>query len=340
MAIERLAADRESPAWSHPAGVHYRRRAVAGLKVGALFAGQGSQYVDMGLTTVLNNPLVGTAFDEANAAFAGAERTLAEVVYPPASFDGETRADRESVLRRTEYAQPGIGALSAGQYRFLTALGLECAAFLGHSFGELTALWAAGSLGDDAFFALARARGQAMESPPGEVDAGTMLAVEAGPEAVAELLRDHPEVSICNHNAPDQVVVGGATLAVVEVAATCKRRGIEARPLPVAAAFHTERVGHAVAAFREALAEVDVRAPRAPSSPTPPAPRTATTSRPTATPWPSNCAGRSSSWPGCARCATPGATSWSSSALGRPSPASPPAPWARTPRRGRTRDPV
>ncbi|GAA2402382.1 hypothetical protein GCM10010191_07310 [Actinomadura vinacea] len=265
LAVERLTADLDAPAWTHPAGVHYRRTALPDPRIGALFAGQGSQYVDMGRTTVLNNPLVGGAFDEANAAFADGGRTLAEVVFPPASFDGETPAEREEALRRTSLAQPAIGALAAGQFRFLTALGLTCSAYAGHSFGELTALWAAGSLDDAAYFSLARARGLAMEPPqePG-FDAGTMLAVPASRETVLDLLSEHPEVALCNHNAPDQVVVGGLTAAVAAVAAECERRGIDAKPLPVAAAFHTDRVEHAVEAFREALSGVDVRAPESP----------------------------------------------------------------------------
>ncbi|PPK64903.1 type I polyketide synthase [Actinokineospora auranticolor] len=249
--------------WTHPSGVYYRRRALPVVKVGALFAGQGSQYVDMGLSAVLNNPLLGGAFDEANAVFESGQ-LLSEVVYPAASFDGTTDADRELALRRTEYAQPAIGALSAGQFRFLAELGLECAGFLGHSFGELTALWAAGSLADADFFRLARARGLAMAPPSADFDAGAMVAVDATREAVEEILADHPEVSVCNHNAPDQVVVGGATIAVADFVAACKTRGVTAKVLPVAAAFHTSHVGHAVEVFRADLSDVDLTVPSGP----------------------------------------------------------------------------
>ena len=245
----------------HPRGIHYRRRALPQLKVGALFAGQGSQYVDMGLRAACDLPPVGAAFDAANAAFPDGD--LAPVVFPPPTF-GEAAdhaaADHETALRRTEYAQPAIGALAVGQFRVLRELGLECSAFLGHSFGELIALWAAGALGDEDVVRLARARGVAMAPPADrpDYDPGAMAAVAAGRAEVETLLAAHPGVTVCNDNAPDQVVIGGPTAAV---AAAVDTLGSRARLLPVAAAFHTEAVGHAVESFRGALADVQIGRP-------------------------------------------------------------------------------
>ncbi|MET7995423.1 SDR family NAD(P)-dependent oxidoreductase [Amycolatopsis sp. NPDC005232] len=262
LAVAELAEARDE--FAHPKSVFFRRRAMADLKIGALFAGQGSQYVDMGLTAVLNNPAVATAFDEANGVFAGSPRPLANVVFPPPVFDPEARTEQEATLRRTDYAQPAIAALSAGQYRFLTERGLECAGFLGHSFGELTALWAAGSLADADFFTLSKARGDAMAVAAGAGDTGTMAAVQASREDVTALLAGHPDVSVCNHNAPDQVVVGGGTAAVGEFAAACRAQGLTVRELPVAGAFHTRYVAHAVEPFREVVANTFVGEPRLP----------------------------------------------------------------------------
>ena len=264
LAAGRITATPDAGQWSHPKGVYYRRRARGDLNVGALFAGQGSQYLDMGLEAALNIPTVAGAFDEANASFAGAETRLASVVFPPSLFDPELRQAQEATLRRTEYAQPAIGALSAGQFRFLRELGLQCASFLGHSFGELTALWAAGSLADADYFRLAAARGAAMAPAPGTADPGAMAAITAGREQVTEILMKISDVVVCNHNAPDQVVVGGGTAAVEAVVSACERQGFTARMLAVSGAFHTEYVGHAVEAFRTAIDSVRIGAPGAP----------------------------------------------------------------------------
>ena len=261
----KILADPEAGSWSSPRGVFYRRAALADLRVGALFAGQGSQYLNMGLEAALNVPPVGEAFDDANAVFAGQDTRLAKVVFPHPVFDPEQRQEQEAMLRQTQYAQPAIGALSAGQFRFLRELGLECVSFAGHSFGELTALWAAGSLTDEEYFRLTAARGAAMAAQPGDEDPGAMAAITADRERVTEILAQAGgDVTVCNHNAPDQVVVGGGTAAVEAVVSACAEQGITARLLPVSAAFHTSYVAHATEDFRTAVSAARIGAPSAP----------------------------------------------------------------------------
>ncbi|MDA3648383.1 acyltransferase domain-containing protein [Saccharopolyspora indica] len=264
LAAEQLAGALEAEHWTHPRGVFYRQRALPDLKIGALFAGQGSQYLDMGLEAALSNPAVGAAFDAANASFDGASTRLAQVVYPPTLLDPELRQEQEAALRKTEYAQPAIGALSVGQFRHLSSLGLECAGFLGHSFGELTALWASGAIADADFFRLARARGESMAPPAADADSGAMAAVQAGRAQVGELLADFPGVVVCNINAPDQVVVGGPTAQVEAFVVASAKQGMPSRLLSVAAAFHTSHVAHAVEKFRPAVESVRIGEPAAP----------------------------------------------------------------------------
>ncbi|MFC9763288.1 SDR family NAD(P)-dependent oxidoreductase [Rhodococcus jostii] len=263
LAADQLTKNPDAEAWNHPEGIFYRASAQPDLRIGALFSGQGSQYVDMGTAAALANPLLADTFDRANAAFAGEPQRLGAVVFPPPVFDDNDRDAQETLLRRTEFAQPAIGALSAGQFRALTELGFTADGYLGHSFGELTALWAAGSLTTDDFFALARARGQAMAPQPG-AETGTMLAVAATRDDVDALITSLDDVWVCNHNAPDQIVVGGGTEAVAAFARTCADRGVATRALPVSAAFHTPYVGHAVTAFEPAVAEVRIGEPAAP----------------------------------------------------------------------------
>ncbi|WP_018331312.1 type I polyketide synthase [Actinomycetospora chiangmaiensis] len=256
----RALAD-DAAEWSHPRGIWFRRRPLADRRVAAVFAGQGSQYLDMGLDAALNDPAVADALDVADAAVPG----LGATIFPPPVFDAAQRREQEAALRATASAQPAIGALSAGQFRSLSQRGLTVSAALGHSFGELTALWAAGSLTDTDFFTLARARGAAM-APTGSGDPGTMAAVSASRDRVEALIADAglDDVAVCNHNASEQVVVGGGTEQVERFVARCGEQGIGAKALPVAAAFHTAHVAHAVAPFREAVAAVEIAEPRVP----------------------------------------------------------------------------
>ncbi|WP_216311735.1 type I polyketide synthase, partial [Streptomyces nanshensis] len=263
-ARERIAADPDAERWSDPRGVHYRRRAADGVRVGALFAGQGAQYLNMGLDAALNVPPVALAFDEANLCLDETRPTLADAVFPPPVHDSALRRAQEETVHRTEYAQPAIGALSVGQFRFLSELGLRAEAFLGHSFGELTALWASGALPAQDYFRLAAARGAAMAPAEGTADAGAMAAVTASRERVEEILTDVPDVVVCNHNAPEQVVVGGGSAAIDLLLEVCARERIGARRLTVSGAFHTKYVGHAVESFRTALDSVRIGEPQAP----------------------------------------------------------------------------
>ncbi|MFC9436943.1 beta-ketoacyl synthase N-terminal-like domain-containing protein [Nocardia sp. NPDC057030] len=263
LAVDELVRRPDAAAWDHPEGVYFRSAALPDRKVGALFAGQGSQYVDMGLDAALNNPAVGAAFDAANVAFTGAPVRVSSVVFPPPAFDDETAQEQETVLRRTEFAQPAIGALAAGQFQVLAGYGFRADGYLGHSFGELTALWASGAIGTAEFFELARARGVAMTPEPG-VEAGTMVSLGATREVAEELLDGIDDVWICNHNAPDQVVIGGGVEGVAAVVARSAERDVRTRELPVSGAFHTPYVGHAVAEFAKATAAVPIGVPDAP----------------------------------------------------------------------------
>ncbi len=81
LALGELRARPDSEDWAHPRGVYFRRTARPGGKVAALFAGQGSQYVDPGRGAVLALPPLRAAFDAANRHFEG-EVPLSRVAFP------------------------------------------------------------------------------------------------------------------------------------------------------------------------------------------------------------------------------------------------------------------
>ncbi|MFF7209890.1 beta-ketoacyl synthase N-terminal-like domain-containing protein, partial [Streptomyces sp. NPDC008238] len=266
-AVELLRAKPDASSWQHPKGITYRRAGLpSGTKTAAVFAGQGSQYVGMGRRAALALPPVLAAYDRANRISTGPE-TLGRVVFPPPAFDDATRTAQEEALRRTEFAQPAIGALSAGQFAWFRELGFAPDGAVGHSFGELTALWAAGALDDDGFAELARARGLAMAPPSAaaaDFDPGAMAAIRAELGEVQGLVATYRSVAICNINAPGQIVVGGPTAEVDRLVADVAARRIPAKRLPVSAAFHTRFVAHAADAFRAAVDRVGLGTPRIP----------------------------------------------------------------------------
>ncbi|MGW3119882.1 SDR family NAD(P)-dependent oxidoreductase [Streptomyces sp. NPDC001107] len=266
-AVELLRARPDADSWQHPKGITYRRQALpTSVRTAAVFAGQGSQYVGMGRRAAVALPPVRAAFDRANRLTEGPD-TLARTVFPPPAFTDGARAGQETALRRTDFAQPAIGALASGQYAWLHRLGFRADGVIGHSFGELTALWAAGALDDDGFAHLARARGRAMAPPEqaaADFDPGAMAAIRASLSDVQGLVATYRNVAICNINAPGQIVVGGPTDEIDRLVADVSDRRIPAKRLPVSAAFHTGFVAHAADAFRQAVESTGLGVPTVP----------------------------------------------------------------------------
>jgi acyl transferase domain-containing protein len=240
--------------WQHPRGLYYRRQGFAG-KVVALFPGQGSQYLEMGRELALSYPELRRNFEELDPLLveAGLE-PLSQIVFPPPAFETAAQNFQSQNLLKTQYAQPALGAFSRGLFQLLQQAGFQPDFLAGHSFGELTALWAAGVLDDKEYFKLVKGRAIAMMAPPDPVyDSGTMLAVTASADQLKAELENLPGVGIANLNSPRQTVLAGATSAINYAQKYLETRGFTVTPLPVSAAFHSPLVGHAQAVFAEYL---------------------------------------------------------------------------------------
>ena len=222
-------------------------------KVAVLFPGQGSQYPQMGRDLACVFPQARQALEIMAATF-GQNPRLEDLIYPPADFSAD--AAGASALQDTDRAQPAIGAVSLGWYRVLCDFGLDPDALGGHSFGELTALAAAGWIDAATFTRLAVARGRAMaDAGRQEGDPGSMLAVKAPLEELENLELPDPDLVLANRNAPAQGVFAGPTAAIEKLAAACQARGWGAVRLPVAAAFHSRLIDRAQQPFQQAVAE-------------------------------------------------------------------------------------
>lgn len=236
-------------------GVYLRTRDADPGLVSFLFPGQGSQRTGMLAELFTAFPALRTLLD-------GADPRWTAAMFPPAAFTAGQRTAQQAALTDTRVAQPALGLASAAAHRLLTTLGVRPDCTAGHSYGELTALWAAGAFDTEALLRLSARRAEAILTAAGD-DPGAMAAVAAAPDRVAELTGG-TGVVVANHNAPAQSVLSGPTDAVDRAVAALNTAGVDARRLPVACAFHSPQL----AAAREALAaELDATAVSPPAFP-------------------------------------------------------------------------
>ncbi|MFO1127127.1 MAG: ACP S-malonyltransferase [Rhodospirillales bacterium] len=229
-----------------------------------VFPGQGSQIVGMGQDLAEAYPAARRVFDEVDSALGqNLSRLMAE--------------GPQDQLTLTENAQPALMAVSMAVLAILEEehglsidqLGCFVA---GHSLGEYSALTAAGSFSVGDAARLLRTRGLAMQHavPVGDGAMAALIGIElaAAEEIAAEATRDCYDGAVCvaaNDNAPGQVVISGSRIAVqraVEIAALkgAKRSVM----LPVSGPFHCPLMAPVADVMAEALAAVDVHAPRLP----------------------------------------------------------------------------
>ncbi len=258
--------EQNQQAWEHPKGIYYRPQAMnTNGKVVALFAGQGSQYVGMAKELVNAFPSMRHTLEQTNKTIQQQGRpALTDSIYPQPVFDEVAAKQLQTNLTQTQNAQPAIGAISMAMYEVLKEAGFEANFVAGHSFGELTALWAAGAYDKATFLALAKARGEAMATQNPNADSGTMLAVKSDFTQVKAAIEGMQGVQIANVNSDKQIILGGSKNAIAQAMQQLKAKGFAVVPLSVSAAFHTPLVAHAQAPFAQFVAQQSFQSPRIP----------------------------------------------------------------------------
>jgi acyl transferase domain-containing protein/acyl carrier protein len=233
--------------------VRTREQERRGRKVGFLFSGQGSQYVNMGRGLYERGGVFRQEMDRcAEAVRAESGIDIREVIYPERGREAEA-GER---LMETEVTQPALYAVEYALARQWMEWGVKPEGMLGHSLGEYVAATVAGVMSWEEGARLMAIRGRLM----GEASEGAMVAVWEGEEEVRRVMVEG--VSLSAVNGERMCVVGGGEEEIRRMEERLAEEGVRSRRLEVRRAFHSEKMRGAAAEYVKEMRKVRLRRPK------------------------------------------------------------------------------
>ncbi len=210
------------------------------MKIGFLYAGQGTQKEGMGKALYEAYPTARRMFDAIALDFDVKDLC----------FHGDI-----GTLSQTSYTQPCMVATAAVITELLRENGVTPDYVAGLSLGEYSALYAAGVLEFQTALELVRFRGLAMEDAVKGMDSMMSAILGMEREPLSAIVREASAlgvVEIANYNCPGRLVIGGQTKAVEKAAAMALEQGAKrAIKLNVSGPFHTSLLKPASDKLRE-----------------------------------------------------------------------------------------
>ncbi|MFF5257238.1 type I polyketide synthase [Streptomyces leeuwenhoekii] len=231
-------------------GVITARATHTGSPTVFVFPGQGSQWAGMGRELWDSSPVFAESMAACERALAPwVEWSLRDVVSRPAD---------DALWQRVDVVQPVLWAVMVSLAALWRSFGVEPAAVIGHSQGEVAAACVAGglSLEDGARVVAVRSR-LVLERLSGK---GGMMSVALPVGEVEELLAPwEGRVGVAAVNGPSSVVVSGDPEGLDAVQAVCEEREIRARRIAVDYASHSAQVDALTEDLLRELADITPR---------------------------------------------------------------------------------
>ena len=218
------------------------------MKIGFLFAGQGSQYVSMGKDFY-------EQYEVAKEIYNQAGEDIKKVC-----FEGE-----QEVLNDTANAQPCILTTSLAIAKTIESMGITPDYVAGLSLGEYSALAYANAFDIKDAIEIVRQRGKIMSEalPKNTTSMAAVLALDAA--VIEEVIADIDGVTIANYNCPGQIVITGLYEAVSKASELLKEAGAKrVVPLQVSGAFHSPLLEDASYLLKDVLMKYNIRKPSIP----------------------------------------------------------------------------
>ncbi|MFC9293541.1 SDR family NAD(P)-dependent oxidoreductase [Streptomyces sp. NPDC057010] len=217
-----------------------------------VFPGQGSQWIGMATELLDTSPVFAESIHASAAALAPyTDWNLLDVLR-------EDPADpASSSFQHVDVVQPTLFAVMVALAAVWRSYGVEPAAVLGHSQGEIAAACVAGALSLDDAARIVALRSQALKALAG---LGGMMSVPLPRErTVAELAPWGERISVAAVNGPSSTVVSGDSAALDELYEALVAAQVDARRIPVDYASHSAHVERIEEELAELLAPVSPR---------------------------------------------------------------------------------
>ena len=222
-----------------------------------MFPGQGSQYLNMGLTIYRHETLFRQIVDQcAEIVQPCLQHDIRQVLYPDqADFD-----ESEALLRQTFITQPAIFTVEYALARLWMSWGIRPAAMVGHSIGEFVAACLAEIFSLEDALKMVTARGKMMQ----ELPSGAMLSVRKPAAQVEARLGEHSALSLAANNAPSLCVVSGPSNVIDIFQDELKQEMIPSSLLRTSHAFHSAMMDAVIEPFRQVVDQVKLSTPKTP----------------------------------------------------------------------------
>ncbi|KAK3309854.1 polyketide synthase module [Chaetomium strumarium] len=229
----------------------------------AIFTGQGAQWPAMGAGLLRSSSVFRSAIE-------ACEQALATCPDPPSwSLKDELMAEgSRSRVSEAALSQPLCTAVQIGLVDLLRACRVRLDAVVGHSSGEIAAVYAAGIISATDAIRIAYYRGLYAKLARGtHGQKGAMLAVAIPYDNAVDFCQESANagrLAAAASNSPSSATLSGDREAIDRAREHFEKHKIFARPLRVDTAYHSHHMGPCAAPYLEALknCNITVKPPR------------------------------------------------------------------------------
>ncbi|WNZ13363.1 type I polyketide synthase [Streptomyces sp. 11x1] len=214
-----------------------------------VFSGYGSQWTGMGRRLLTEEP-----------AFTAVVEKLDGLLAPECGLSLYDHLASGGDLDRLAVAQPVLLGVQLALAELWRAHGVEPAAVIGHSLGEVAAAVCAGALEVSDAARVVAVRARLLSGLRG----GAMAVVDLDDSELPLLARDFPGVQVAVHSSPCQKVVTGDGESVTRLVGRLEKEGRAARAMRVVGAGHSAQVDPLLPELTAELAHVRGALPRIP----------------------------------------------------------------------------